>query len=107
MDRAVPAEQHVGREHAVGVGEPLDPPHELGRLWSPFALDVGRHVAAGPVLGLQGAVVLVDDQRDQPRHEALVAVSIGGLRELRREQEVEVAGRGMARDARQELVLAE
>ena len=34
-----------GAEHAVGVGEPLDPPHQLGRLCAPLALDERRHVA--------------------------------------------------------------
>ena len=41
----------------------------LGRLRPPLALDERRHVDAGAVLGLQRAVVLVDDELDQPFHE--------------------------------------
>src|SRR5439155_2842374 len=56
---------------------------------------------------LEGAFVLVHDQLDETGHEALVAVAIGRLRELRRQQEVKVAGRGVPRHARQEFVLPE
>ena len=94
-----------GDEHPVGIGEPLHPPHQLGRLRAPLALHVRRHVHAGPVLGLQRAVVLVDDQRDQALHEGLVALDVLGLGEVRGQHEVEVPGRGVAGDAGQEAVL--
>ena len=96
-----------GREHAVGVGELLHPPHQLGRLLPPLALDVRGHVDPGAVLGLQRAVVLVDDQLDQAAHEGLVALEVLLLGEVRGQHEVEVAGRGVAGDAGQEAVLAE
>ena len=101
------AEQDVRAEHAVGIGEPLDPPHELGRLRAPLALHVRRHVAAGAVLGLQRAVVLVHHELHQLLHEGLVAVAVGGVGERRRQQEVQVAGGRVAGDAGEELVLAE
>ena len=50
-----------------GSASSLDPPHQLGRLRAPLALDERRHVHAGAVLGLQRAVVLVDDQRRRAR----------------------------------------
>ena len=62
---------------------------------------------AGAVLGLQRAVVAVDDQLDQLVHEGLVAVEVGLLAEVGRQQEVQVPGRGVARDPRQEAVRAE
>ena len=61
----VAVEDDAGGEDAVGVGELLHPPHQLGRLLPPLALDVRGHVDPGPVLGLQRAVVLADDQLDQ------------------------------------------
>ena len=67
VDAGVVVQHHARGEHAVGVGERLDPPHQLGRLRAPLALDVRRHVDAGPVLGLQRAVVPVDDQRRRAR----------------------------------------
>ena len=83
VDARVAAEQDVGVEHAVGVGERLDAPHQLGGLRAPLVLDVGRHVAPGAVLGLQRAVVLVDDQRHELGHERLVAVAVRRLGEGR------------------------
>ncbi len=89
------------------VGERLDLPHHRRRLLAPLELDVRRHVAPGAVLGLQRAVVLLDDQLDELRHERLVALDVGGVAERGREVEVEVAGRGVPGDAGQEPVLAE
>ena len=103
----VAVEDDARAEHAVGIGEPLHPPHQLGRLLAPLALDVGGHVDPGPVLGLERAVVLADDQLDQLRHERLVALEVLLLGEVRREHEVEVPGRGVAGDAGEEAVLAE
>ena len=94
-------------EDPVGVGEPLDPPHHLGRLGSPLALDERRHVHAGAVLGLQRAVVAIDDERDQPLHEGVVTLELLGLGEVRREHEVQVPRRRVAGDPRQEAVLGE
>ncbi len=103
----VAVENDARGEDAVGVGELLDPPHQLGRPLAPLALDVGRHVDPGPVLGLERAVVLADDQLDQLRHERLVAIEVLLFGEVRGEHEVEVSGRGVAGDAGEEAVLAE
>ena len=107
VDARVVVEHDPGREHAVGVGEPLDPPHQLGRLRAPLALDERRHVDPGAVLGLERAVVLVDDQLDQLLHEGVVALEVLGLGEVRGEHEVQVPGRGVAGDPGEEAVLAE
>ncbi len=107
MGPGVVVDHDAGAEDPVGVGEQLDPPHHLGRLGSPLALDERRHVHAGPVLGLQRAVVAIDDQRDQPLHEGVVALEVLGLGEVRREHEVQVPRRRVAGDARQEAVLGE
>ena len=77
------------------------------RLLAPLALDVRGHVHPGPVLGLQRAVVLAEDQLDQLRHERLVALEVLGLREVRGQHEVQVSRRGVPGDAGQEAVLAE
>ena len=107
VDAGVAAEEDVRREHAVGVGELLHPPHQLGRLLPPLAFDVRGHVDPGPVLGLERAVVLADDQLDQAAHEGLVALEVLLLGEVGGQHEVEVPGRGVAGDAGQEAVLAE
>ncbi len=65
VDAGVAVEDDAGVEHAVGVGELLDPPHQLGRPLPPLALHIGGHVDPGAVLGLERAVVLADDQLDQ------------------------------------------
>jgi len=59
------------------------------------------------VLGLQRAVVLVDDQLDEVLHEPLVALEVLGLGEVGRQLEVQVPGRRVACDADEELVLAQ
>ena len=59
------------------------------------------------MLGLQRPVVALDDQLDELAHERLVAVEVALLAEVRRQQEVQVAGRGVPGDALQEAVLAE
>ena len=107
VDAGVAVEDDARGEHAVGVGELLHPPHQLGRLLPPLALYIRGHVDPGPVLGLERAVVLADDQLDQLRHEGLVALEVLLLGEVRGEHEVEVPGRGVAGDAGQEAVLAE
>ena len=107
MGAGVAVEDDAGGEDAVGVGQLLDPPHQLGRLRPPLALHIRGHVDPGPVLGLERAVVLVDDQLDQAAHEGLVALEVLRLGEVRGQHEVEVAGRGVAGEAGQEAVLAE
>ena len=74
---------------------------------APLALDERRHVDAGAVLGLERAVVAVEDELDELRHERLVALDVLRLGEVGGEHEVEVPGRGVAGDAGQEAVLAE
>ena len=107
VDVGVAVEDDAGVEHAVGVGELLDPPHQLRRRLPPLALYIRGHVDAGAVLGLERAVVLADDQLDQLRHEGLVAIEVLLLGEVRGQHEVQVAGRGVAGNAGQEAVLAE
>ena len=107
MDAGVAVEEDVGREDAVGVGQPLHPPHQLGRPLPPLALYIRGHVDPGPVLGLERAVVLADDQLDQLAHECLVALQVLRFGEVRGQHEVEVAGRGVAGDAGEEAVLGE
>jgi hypothetical protein len=60
----------------VRVGERLDPPHHVRGFVAPLVADERRHVDAGAVFGLQRAVVLVDDQRDEVGHERRVPVSV-------------------------------
>ena len=64
----------------------------------------GRHVAAGAVLGLQRAVVCLDHHRAHRVHEAAVALDLGRVAEVLREDEVQVALERVAEDDR--LVVA-
>ena len=107
VDPGIAIQDDAGVQDAVRVGELLDPPHHRRRLLAPLARDVRGHVHAGAVLGLQGAVVLADDQLDELLHELVVALEVLGLREVGRQLEVQVAGRRVSGDADQEAVLAE
>ena len=60
------------------IGEPLQLPHEAGELRPPLALDERRDVASGAVLGLERAVVLVDDERDDVVHERVEPRDVSG-----------------------------
>ena len=96
-----------GPEHPGRIGETLDPPHHLGGGSPPLPLDERGHVDPGPVLGLQRAVVGVEDHRHQLLHEGLVALDVLGLGEVRGQHEVEVARRGVPGDSAQEPVLGQ
>ena len=107
MAVGVAVEDDPGTEHATRVGERLDSPHQLGRRGPPLALDEGSHVHAGPVLGLERAVIGVDDHRHQLLHERLVALDVGRHREVRGQHEVQVPRRRVAGDPAEEAVLGE
>src|SRR5664280_1579894 len=96
MDAVVAGEYDVRAQHVVRVGERLDAPHHVGGFLAPFVADERRHVQAGAVLGLERAVVLVDDELDKLGHEGGVPVSVSGVGELRGEDEMQVAVGGVA-----------
>ena len=87
----VVVDDHTRVEQAFRVEQGLDAAHQVGGFLAPFHFDEGRHVAAGAVLGLERAVVLVDDQLAQVVHEAGVAVDLGFVAEILRDDEVQVA----------------
>ena len=76
VDAVVAGQDHVRRQHAARVGELLDPPHHVRGLLAPLVADERRHVDAGAVFGLERAVVLVDDQRDEIGHKRRVPVPV-------------------------------
>ena len=93
--------EHDSRiEQPVGIEQPLDPPHQVGCLLSPFHFDEGRHVAARAVLGLERAVVAPDNDLGDVVHEGRVAVDRLMVGETLREDEVQVAVERMAEDDR-------
>ena len=94
----VVVENDSGIEEILRVEERFDAAHQAGGLASPFHLDEGRHVAAGAVLGLERAVVFVDDEFAYLIHEARIAIDLGGVAEVLGEDEVEVAFERMAKD---------
>src|SRR5450755_265877 len=55
VDARIAVEHHAGAEDEVGVGELLDPPHQVGGPGTPPARHVGGHVHAGAMLGLERA----------------------------------------------------
>ena len=107
VDAVVAGQDHVRRQDAAGVGELLDPPHHVGGLVAPLVADERRHVDTGAVLGLERAVVLVDDQRDQIGHERRVPLPVGLLAEAGGQGEVQVAVGRVPGGVRQEAVLGQ
>ena len=74
MDVRIVVEDHAGIEQALWVEQPLDAPHQLGRLPPPFHLDERGHVAARAVLGLERAVVATDDDAGDLVHQVGIAL---------------------------------
>ena len=72
--------------------------HEPVRVLPPLHLDEGRHVAARAVLGLEGAVVLLDDHHRHVVHELAVALDLFGVSEILGEDEVQVPLQRVAED---------
>ena len=60
-------------------------------MFAPFPFDKGRHIAAGAMFSFERTVVRVDHQRAYIVHEARVALDLGGIREILREDEVQIA----------------
>ena len=96
----VVGEQHPRGQHAVRV----DQVPCTARMWSvigraPLALDEGRDVAPRAVLGLQRPVELLGDHGHDVAQEGVEpARSSCRVRQRRRDEEVQVARRGVAED---------
>ncbi len=97
-------EQHAGIEQVFRIEQRLDPPHRRRGDGAPFALDEGRHVAPGAVLGLERAVIFADDQLGHRLHEGAVAGDFLFGFETLREHEMQIAFERMAENDR--LVVA-
>jgi len=94
----VVVEDHARIEQAGRVEQTLDLAHQRQALVAPLAAHERGHVAAGAVLGLEGAVVAADHQPHHVVHEGGVALHLGRIAEVLREDEVQVALEGMAED---------
>ena len=91
-------------EQAVRVEERLDAPHEAVRLGAPLQLHERRDVPARAVLALERPVVLRGHHRAHLVHEPRVALDLGLVAEVLREDEVQVPVERVAEDDR--LVVA-
>ena len=98
MRVAIGIDDDAGIQQIVGIGQLLQPPHDLVAFASPLGLDEGRHVAAGAVLGLQRAVVAIDHQLHHIVDEVRVLIDGGLLVEALRDDEVQIAVFGVAED---------
>ncbi len=96
-----------GARTPCGSARALDPPHHVRGRLAPLVADERCHVDAGAVLGLQRAVVLVDDQRDEVGHERRVPLPVAGVGEPGGQREVQVAVGGVPGGVRQEAVLGQ
>src|SRR6516225_10657654 len=100
--------EHVSRrENIFRIGEALELPHQGGKFSTPFALNVGRDVAPGAVFSLERAVILVDNQFDDVLHERAIVRDFLRIVEERRDEEVQVASRGVTEDDSGVAVLGE
>src|ERR1700684_2071325 len=104
MDSVIATEDAVRGQHTFRVGQLLDPPHHFCRLIAPLTPYKRGHVAPRSVFGLERTVVFVDHKFDQAIHECAVAGAIGGVIELWREGEMQVAEGRVPRHARQKAV---
>ena len=103
----------AGIQQIVGIGQLLQPPHDLIAVVAPLGLDERGHVATGAMLGLEGAVVTIDHKLHHIVDEVRILID-GGLRvEALGDDEVEIAVLGVAEDdgvvvavQREELVQA-
>ena len=88
----------------VGSSRFLDRAHQPVSVASPFHLDERRHVAAGAVLRLQRAVILLDHQFADIVHEGGIALHFRIDGEILGEDEMQVAVQGVPENDR--LVVA-
>jgi len=86
-----------GVEHARGVAERLQRPHDRRQLGAVLPLDERRHDAARAVLGLEGAALGEHERDDLLGHRRVAGNALGGVEALG-EQEVDVAVLGVAED---------
>ncbi len=105
MGPRVAVEEDPRGEHPVRVDEPFGAPHQGGGPGAPFQFQEGGHVAAGGVLGLQGAVEALHGEPAEGFHEGAVPLDVGGVRGVEGEEEVQVPVGGVTGDRRVEAVL--
>ena len=95
----VVVEDHAGVQQPVRIEQRLDATHRRASPAAPHSISTnGAMLRPGAVLGLQRAVVGVDDHRAHRVHEAAVALDLGGAAEVLREDEVQVAFERVAED---------
>ncbi len=93
-------EDHTGVEDPAWVERVLDLAHQRDRLLPPLLVEERGHVATGAVLGLERAVVAIDDEFGQVAQETVVASDLVVAAEVLGEHEVDVPFEGMAEDHR-------
>ena len=91
-------DDHARIQQALRIEQLLDCAHDPVCFGAPFELDEGRHVAASAVLGLERAVVFLDDRSAQRIHEAPVALDFRGNVEVLGEDEVQIPLQRMAKN---------
>ena len=98
MPLRVVVHEHAGVENALGIQQFLDGLHDgiCGR--APFHFNKGGHVAAGAVLGLEGAVVFFGDKLAEVVHKGRIARHFGGSAKVLPEYEVQVAVTGVTEE---------
>src|SRR6266513_4595921 len=84
-------QNHTGIEKTLGIEQARDLPHQSVSFLAPFEFDEGRDVAPGAVLGLERAVVLLDDHVTKRIHETAITLDLGGIVEVLRKHEVQVS----------------
>ena len=99
MASLIVVEYHTRVEDALLVEESLYSAHNVEGLVAPFALDVGCHIAARTVLGLERAIVFVYNQVCHLLHQLFIASHLRLGRERLVDDEVVVALQSVAIDA--------
>ena len=94
----VAVDDHPGVQQPLGIEQVLDRLHQPEGRLAPLLLDKGGHVAAGAVFRLEGAVVFLQHHFDHVVHQVAVAHHLGLGGKILGEDEVEIAGQGVAED---------
>ena len=98
MRAAIGVDDDAGIEQIVGIGQLLQPAHDLVGIATPLGLDKWRHVAAGAMFGLERAIVAIDHQLHQIVDKARILIDGALIVEALRDDKMKIAVFGMAED---------
>ena len=98
MRARIGIDDHARIQQVVRIGQLLQPPHDFIAFASPLCFDKGSHVAARAMLGLQRAIVAIDNDFHHVVDEPRVLIDGSLVVETLCDYEVQVSVLGVAED---------